>query len=64
LPKIELHRPSLGKPLLCEEDESILAVAADAALGRHVAVPLLDLNDPPAIALFIRQYCAVFSSSQ
>ncbi len=64
LPKVELHRPSLGKPLLCEEDESILAVATDTSLGQPVAVPVLDLNDPPAIALFIRQYCAGFTSSQ
>lgn len=53
IPKIELHRPSLGHPLLCIDDPVIVAVATDAALPRYITVPLLDLNDPVAIAAFI-----------
>lgn len=53
LPKIELHRPSLGHPLLCQHDTHIRAIATDAPLPVAVAVPQLDLNDPPALAAFI-----------
>ncbi len=50
-PKVEVHRPSLGKPLLQSGDPCIRAVASD---GRpDVAVPLLDLNDPSAVADFL-----------
>jgi len=55
-PKIELHRPSLGRPLLFPEDPSIIAVAADAPLGRETALPRLDLNDIDAIAEFVRAW--------
>ncbi len=53
IPKIELHRPCLGHPLLCLEDRFVIAVAADAPLPAEVAVPVLDLNDPLGVADFI-----------
>lgn len=58
VPKIEVHRPSLGRPLLAPGDPHIVAVATDAPLAPEPAVPLLDLNDPPAIARFILQRLA------
>ena len=61
-PKIELHRPSLGKPLLFEQDDSIIAIATDEPLGNHTDLPSLDLNNPPAIAKFIEEYCEKYSS--
>ena len=51
-PKLEVHRPANGKPLLCREDPHIVAVASDSAVD-GLAVPVLDLNDVPAIADFI-----------
>ena len=51
-PKVEIHRESEGKPLLCQEDPGIVAVASDRPLP-GLAVPVLDLNDPAAIAGFI-----------
>ena len=51
-PKLEIHRPSNAKPLLCPDDPNIVAVASDAPLA-GLAVPRLDLNDVPAIADFI-----------
>lgn len=51
VPKLEVHRPQLGKPLLCAEDSRVLAVASDAALD--IALPQLALNDYDAIADFI-----------
>ncbi len=53
IPKIEIHRPSLGKPLLFPSDPSFIAVATDAPLEVGTALPLLDLNAPAAIAEFI-----------
>lgn len=56
--KIEVHRPSMGEPLLCTGNETIVAVAADAPpLGAPVPVPVLDLNDPAAIVTFILEHC-------
>ena len=52
-PKIELHRPSLGHPLLFQLDPSIVAVATDAPLATAPAIPVLDLNRPEQIAEFI-----------
>ena len=52
-PKIELHRPSLGKPLMCTRDSTIIAVASDAPLDLPPGTPLLDLNRPAQIADFI-----------
>lgn len=52
-PKIELHRPALGKPLLYPEDRSIIAVASDQPLDRPPPLPQLDLNDPEKIADFV-----------
>lgn len=54
IPKLEIYRPSVGKPLLCQEDVHIVAVASDVQLD--VPVPLLDLNDAPQVADFILQY--------
>ena len=56
IPKIEIHRPSLGTPLLCKQDRRILALACDEKPTESVAVPLLDLNDPGAVAGWIREW--------
>ncbi len=56
IPKIELHRPALGKPLLCLEDESIIAVASDTQLNPAPPLPMLDLNDPAAVCAFVLAY--------
>ena len=53
IPKIELHRPVLGHPLLCLHDSSVIAVATDAPLGVAIKLPLLDLNDPLVLTNFI-----------
>lgn len=55
-PKIELHRPVLGFPLLFPRDDSIIAVACDGKLARPPGdLPELPLNDPGRIAAFILQ---------
>lgn len=52
-PKIELHRPALGRPLLFPDDDTIIAIACAAPLPIEPAIPRLDLNDPERIARFI-----------
>jgi molybdopterin-guanine dinucleotide biosynthesis protein B len=54
--KLEVHRPSVGKPLLQPDDPNIVAVASDTKLN-DLSVPLLDLSDIPAIADFIIRRC-------
>ncbi len=51
-PKLEVHRPSLGKPLLCGADPDVVAVASDDALT-GLAVTVLPLADIAGIADFI-----------
>lgn len=53
-PKIELHRPSHGKPLIYPSDPDIIAIATDSALPNTPdTLQLLDLNQPEEIATFI-----------
>ena len=52
--KLEVHRPAHGRPPLWPENNSIVAVATDARID--CPLPLLDLNDPDAIASFILDF--------
>jgi molybdopterin-guanine dinucleotide biosynthesis protein B len=52
-PKIELHRPSLEKPLLYPNDPYIIAIATDAVLDVPDYLTQLELNRPETIAAFI-----------
>jgi len=55
-PKLEVHRPALGKPLLCTDDPDIVAVASDVPMP-GLALPNLSLADTGAIADFILAHC-------
>ena len=50
--KIEVHRPSVGKPLLQPDDKNIIAVASDEHLN-GLSVPVLPLGDIIGIAEFL-----------
>ena len=52
-PKIELHRPSLNKPLLYPNDPDIIAIASDCMLETPDYLTQLDINQPEMIAAFI-----------
>lgn len=52
IPKLEIHRPSVGKPLLFPDDSHIVAIASDEPVD--TSLPRFDLNDVAAIANFIR----------
>ncbi len=54
LPKIEVHRPSVGKPFFHESFPAVVALASDEPLD--VPLPVLDLNDPAAVADWILAY--------
>jgi molybdopterin-guanine dinucleotide biosynthesis adapter protein len=54
-PKIELHRPSTGKSLLYQLDQSIIAVASDEPVNTG-DLPLLDLNRPVEFVEYIEHW--------
>lgn len=56
MPKIEVNRQERSTELLCRgenNDPTLVAVASDAEL--ELDVPVLDLNDPSAVADFIEE---------
>lgn len=62
MPKLELHRPSLGKPLLAGDDRWIHAVASDVTLNLPAGVTALDLNDLAALTAFVCDWPAAWSA--
>ena len=55
-PKIEVHRPALGKPPIWPEQADIMAIATDAPIDADR--PVLPLNDPATVAAWIRGFAA------
>ena len=53
IPKIEVYRPALNKPLLYLDDDSIIAVASDEPPIQDISVPVLPLNDEQSVCEFI-----------
>lgn len=66
--KLEVHRPSLGKPLLAVEDPHVVAIASDAPLPgaarADAPVPVLDLGDVAGVAAFIVRHCGLNARTQ
>src|SRR5690242_19132957 len=58
-PKLEVHRPSLGKPLIYLDDPHVVAIASDEPIA--APVPLLPLDDAPAVADFIADHLGLGS---
>ncbi|WP_347989394.1 molybdopterin-guanine dinucleotide biosynthesis protein B [Methylomonas sp. AM2-LC] len=56
IPKIEVHRSQLGKPLLYPNDKHIIAIACDSLLPSPISIPCLDLNNPEQICEYILQH--------
>jgi len=59
--KIEVHRPSLGQPLIAPTDPTVIALACDGppANADSVEITLLDLNDTAAITQYILSACGL-----
>jgi len=54
--KIELHRPSLGHPIMCLDDQNIVAFASDKSCDVPENIVCLDINAPNEIATFIIEH--------
>ena len=50
--KLEVFRPSTGKTMICDSDDTVVAVASDEPLD-GLRVPLLDLDNIAEVADFI-----------
>ena len=55
-PKIELHRQELDQDFLYPHDSNIIAVATDTLLDIPTHLTQLDINQPKAVAEFIKHY--------
>jgi molybdopterin-guanine dinucleotide biosynthesis protein B len=51
IPKIEVWRAATGEAMLHPKDRDIVALATDARV--ETQLPVLDLNDPAAVATFV-----------
>ena len=61
-PKLEVHRPSLGKPPIWPDQPGVIAVAADAPITCDRTV--LPLNDIGAVASWLRGHLAATQRSR
>jgi molybdopterin-guanine dinucleotide biosynthesis protein B len=59
--KLEVHRPSLGKPPLYPDDSTVVAVASDEPIP-NLRIRRLELGDVEAIADFICARCGIARS--
>ena len=58
IPKLEIHRPAIGKALLFPEDPLIIGIATDAPQQFPDArLPVLDLSNAAAISEFVIEHC-------
>jgi molybdopterin-guanine dinucleotide biosynthesis adapter protein len=55
-PKLEVHRPTLGKPPIWPDQPEIVAIATDSPVA--AGPPLLPLNDPATIAAWMLAFLA------
>ncbi len=53
--KIEIYRKEINKPLLCDKDKNIIAVATNDKSIKIKNMTILDLNNYEQIAQFIYQ---------
>ena len=58
IPKLEVYRPSVGKPPLYVEDPHIVALASDERLPA-TTLPQFSLGDVDGIARFILERCRI-----
>lgn len=58
IPKLEVHRPAVGKPPLFAGDPHIVGLATDAPERFAAArLPVLDLSNAQAICAFVLTHC-------
>jgi molybdopterin-guanine dinucleotide biosynthesis protein len=64
IPKIELYRPSLGRPLMFPDDNNIIAIASDVPDSISTTLHVMNLADVDAILAFVMQYLYPASSDK
>jgi molybdopterin-guanine dinucleotide biosynthesis protein B len=68
VPKLEVHRAAVGKPLLCPGDPNIVGLATDATAatlaGWPENLPRFDIDDAAAIADFVVAHAKAFNVSR
>ncbi len=58
IPKLEIHRTAINKPLLFPDDPRIVGMATDAPEAfADLPVPVLDLSNAGAISEFVIAHC-------
>jgi len=60
IPKLEVCRATLGKPLLHPGDPNIVGVATDAPTGLSTRLPVFDLQNAGGIATFVVERAAAW----
>ena len=61
IPKLEVHRGTVGKPLLYPDDPNIIAFASDARPA-NLSLPFVDLDDVEAIADLVDELARPYAS--
>lgn len=56
IPKIEIHRAELERPLLSDTDKHIIAIVSNTAFTEMTPLPVLPLDDISAITDFVQQF--------
>jgi molybdopterin-guanine dinucleotide biosynthesis protein B len=58
IPKLEVHRPSHGRPLIFPDNPNIVAIATDVMPAEPLPPSLkhLDVNDPDLVTDFILSF--------
>lgn len=57
IPKLEVHRPAIGKPVLFPDDPHIVGLATDVPEAfANSAIPVLDLNNVTDIAELVMRH--------
>jgi molybdopterin-guanine dinucleotide biosynthesis protein B len=56
--KLEIYRAENNKPLLSAGDPTYVAILSDTPVS-DTKLPVIDLNDVPAIADFIVKHCGL-----
>jgi molybdopterin-guanine dinucleotide biosynthesis adapter protein len=59
VPKLEVYRAAIGKPLLAPEDSDIVAIASDLPVAGLGPLPRFALDDSGAIAAFIIDHLGI-----
>ena len=63
IPKLEIWRESLGKPMLHPDDPDIVAIATDTPRRLATPMPIFRLNDVDTIATFIAGHAAAWPAT-